>query len=152
MLPSPLGSLLLLGQQRIDPLIFAVEVSEADHPPLLGMILAIVLTLIALAAGGFFLFKRVVPQTINDGKLLFAELCRANHLTRRQRKLLQDMALTNKVPCPSHMLVDVSLWASDSAQPAQALDTKAQAELLRLRSLLFTHSRSSAIRELNVRA
>jgi hypothetical protein len=152
MLPSQLYSLFLLGQRRIDPLTFAVEVSEPDRTPQLGVILAISLTVVALAVGVFFLFKRVVPQTINDGKLLFAELCRANHLTRRQRKLLQDMAHTNKVPCPSQMLVDVSLWATDCDQPAQAMDTKAQAEQLRLRSLLFTQGKSSATRELNIRA
>jgi hypothetical protein len=152
MLPSQLYSSLLLGQRRVDPLTFAIEVSEPNHAPQLGVVLAISLAVVAAAVGVIFVFKKVVPQTIDDGKLLFAEMCRANHLTRRQRKLLQDMAHTHKVRCPSQMLVDVSLWAPDADQPAQALDTKAQAELLRLRSLLFTQGKSLGAKELDVRA
>lgn len=132
---------LLVAQQRIEPIQFVVETSEPAgvSRSLVISILAVVGVVIAIAVVA--VFRRVTPGVINNGNLLFVELCRAYHLSRRQRKLLLEIAQDKKAACPSQVFLDINLWASEPEQPQPNFDAKVQAELLRLRSLLFTQGK-----------
>ncbi len=162
MLPSLSHHFILVAQtrfdERIEPLQFGVEMSEPAGGSRMVVMLMLVLVTVAIAIAVMALLKRVAPRHINSGKLLFVELSRANHLSRRQRKLLLDMAAVKKVSCPSQMFLDISLWAPDReesvpekpvlSKPGLSSDPKVQ-ELHRLRSLLFTQGEFAPATELN---
>lgn len=130
-----------LAEKRIEPIQFVVETSEPAGVSRAIVILTLVLVVAAIAIAGLTMFRRSMPGVVNSGQSLFAELCRANHLTRRQRKLLLDIATRKQAACPSLVFLDINLWAADPEQPQPISDTKAQAELHRLRSLLFTQGK-----------
>lgn len=142
---QPLISVLLplLGQQRIDPLSFAVEVAHGAEVANLDPRLILSLVTVAIGITVALFFRRVTPRTVNDGKLLFSELCGSNHLSGRQQKLLLEMARRKQVACPSQMLLDANLWTPDENQPPRWESPKIQEELARLRSLLFTHAKQA---------
>ena len=130
-----------LAENRIEPIQFVVETSEPAGVSRSLVILVLLLVVAALAIAGLAMFRRFTPGAVNSGQLLFTELCRANHLTRRQRKLLLDIAQRKQAACPSLVFLDINLWASDAEQPQPFSGTKVQAELHRLRSLLFTQGK-----------
>lgn len=140
-----------LAEKRIEPIQFVVETSEPAGVSRAIVILALVLVVAAIAIAGLTMFKRSMTGVVNSGQSLFAELCRANHLTRRQRRLLLDLAKRKQAACPSLVFLDTNLWAADP-EPSQPIsDTKVQAELHRLRSLLFTQGKLPVLAGLNVK-
>ena len=144
--------LMLVAQQRIEPIQFVVETSEPASVSSSHVALILALVGIAIAIAIVAIFRRVTPGAIDNGNRLFVELCRANHLTRRQQKLLREIAQGKKAGCPSQVFLDINLWATDPEQPQPNYDAKMQAELLRLRSLLFTQGKQAPSAELNALA
>ena len=132
---------MLVAQQRIEPIQFVVETSEPASVSRSLVISLLALVGVAIAIAVVAVFRRVTPGVVNNGPLLFAELCRANHLSRRQRKLLLEIAQDKKAACPSQVFLDINLWATEPEQSQPNYDAKVQAELLRLRSLLFTQGK-----------
>lgn len=142
----------LLAQRRIEPIKFAVEAPEPTNSLGIGFMLIYAALVLAVAAGVYFLVRLIPGRAGNDGQQLFGELCRANHLSRRQRRLLLQMARSSQAGCPSQMFLDIGLWKPLTADLSEKADVKQQAELLRLRSLLFTFETSTDVVGVNVRA
>lgn len=142
----------LLAQRRIEPIKFVVDAPEPTSSLGIGFLLIYAALVLAIAAGVYFLVLQMPGRGGNDGQQLFGELCRAHHLSRRQRHLLLHMARSSQAACPSHMFVDIGLWKPPTADLSQKADIKQQAELLRLRSILFTFEKSSDAIGVNVRA
>ncbi len=142
----------LVAQTRIEPLRFAVEASEPSSWNQSGIMLTLAFVTVLIAVGWVVFLRKLAPPTSEDGRLLFSELCLANNLSRRQRRLLLELAELKKLQCPSQILMDITLWTPTPEQPSRLDDPKNQVELHRLRSLLYTHGKLDTESELNVRA
>jgi len=100
---------------------------------------------IAGAVAILYFFKQNAARTTNDNRNLFAELCRLNHLSRRQRKLIGRLASQQKVSNPCHMFLDIELWTLDPERQTPLSTPGIQSELHRLRSLLYMQGKVSTV-------
>ncbi|MGN6133626.1 MAG: hypothetical protein ACTHOU_03955 [Aureliella sp.] len=75
---------------------------------------------------------------LDNSRLLFRELCRAHDLNSCQRRLLHRLALGLKLPSPSALLVDSSLWTiPEDGEAGNGLTKKEWDKLMLLRRVLF---------------
>jgi LPXTG-motif cell wall-anchored protein len=142
MLTNPMNFYLIVAQQRIDALQQVAQPQTATDGGNTGLIVAGILIAIAVAATAWFVLKKKKVIQTNDNHKLFAELCRHNHLSRRQRKLLGDLASLQKLTNPCQLFLDIEKWAIAPTGETSLNAPGVQAELHRLRSLLFTHSKA----------
>ena len=130
-----------LAQVRVDamaPILEEPEVVSGARP---GMMIAFAFATIAIAMAGLTILKQRSHRATNDSGRLFAELCRNNNLSRRQRQLLHELSVHQQVANASQLLLNVDLWQLDPARPTPLGSEKVQTELLKLRSLLFNKAR-----------
>ena len=137
-----------LAQSRIDAVTLELVEPEVVSDSRAGMMMACAFATIAIALAAVTLLKQRANRPTNDSGRLFLELCRANHLSRRQRKLLSQLSTVQQLTDPCQLLLNIELWQLDSQQAMQFSSHKTQAELLRLRSLLFTKGRHTPELEL----
>ncbi len=135
-----------IAQSRIEAMNQAVQPLDAETGTPALPLLTLAFATIALAVAILYFFKHNTARTSNDSLNLFAELCRCNHLSRRQRKLLKGLANYQKVSNPCQIFLDIELWTIAPERPLPQLSTAGvQAELHRLRSLLFTQGKTTPV-------
>lgn len=137
-----------LAQARIDAVTLPLEEPEVVSDSRAGLMMVFAFATIAIALAAVTILKQRSNRPTNDSGRLFLELCRENHLSRRQRKLLSQLSSVQQLTDPCQLLLNIELWQLDPQQAAQFNSHKSQAELLRLRSLLFTKGRHTPELEL----
>ncbi len=140
---------LLIAQVRVNamaPILEEPEVTSGSRP---GMMIAIAFATIAIAVVGLTFLKQHSHRATHDCGRLFLELCRENQLSRRQRQLLHELSELQQITDPSQVLLNADLWQFDPAQSTLLGSEKVQAELRKLRSLLFNKARHTPAVELS---
>jgi len=136
-----LPAFLLMAQVRVNamaPILEEPEVVSGSRP---GLMIALAFATIAIAVVGLTYLKQHSRRTTNDSGHLFLELCRKNQLSRRQRQLLYELSEHQQMTDPNQVLLNAELWQLDPAQTTLLGSEKVQAELRKLRSLLFNQGR-----------
>lgn len=137
---ASLPMLLTLAQIRIDPVIQRVANPEStDNRLRLMLILALgAVALFAVAVATYSRYR--VTAVANDSSTLLLELCRAHHLSRKDRGILRELSRVQQLSDPTLLLVDAKLWNFDAKTESSLTSPETQTHMHKLQCQLFAQS------------
>lgn len=135
-----LYSLMPLADARIEAVHEAFNTRKTD---LTSLTVAIIVFAVGLGIlfGGIYLRRRNLSRRINNPAKLFSQLCRAHHLSRQQRFMLQQLSDVLALPTPSVLMLDAHIWQLDHLLQAQKINAKQRDDLKVLQRTLYSQPR-----------
>ncbi len=102
------------------------------------MMLGITIMVVAIIVVAVYFIYYHDREATCEPRKLFRELCRANHLSWRQRRLLRDMAKIKRIADPLRLFLNADLWMIDTAKDTRLCKPRVRSRLQAMHKMLFT--------------